>query len=164
MKRMKRSISTRPLPAVALLAGLFAIGCGEDFTVADMQMAGRIDGMAWTLADAETNAFLSAGSSNLFTNMYEHVLESPCQGIGTSSPRHLLLSVPKSPGSYALSVSLNATFVIEEGNQTQNLVATRGRLEVDEVTPTLVRGGAHIVLDNDNEVNGKLEIRVCPAP
>lgn len=148
----------------ALLAGALLAGCGEDLTVADMPLAGRIGGMAWTLADAESNAFLSDGRSEFFVDMYEQRLDPACSGFGTSSPRHLLVAVPKSTGAYALSTSLSATFVIEAPGRVDNLVATRGRLEVDEVTSTAVRGGAHIVLDGENEVNGKFEIRVCALP
>jgi hypothetical protein len=78
------------------------------------------------------------------------------------------LHLPKAPGDYSMSWSLNATFVIviegteTEVAETENLVATRGRLVVEEATQTSVRGGAHIVFDADNEVSGKFQIAVCP--
>jgi hypothetical protein len=75
----------------------------------------------------------------------------------------LILSVPRTPGTHALGFDLNATFVIEGPRQTlENLVATRGRIVVDEVTATRVTGGAYIEFDAANSVNGQFEIAICP--
>ena len=71
---------------------------------------------------------------------------------------HLIVFVPKTPGDYSLSLALNATFVVQP---LDNLVATRGRIVVDEVTDTLARGGAYIEYDADNTVSGTFEVAIC---
>ena len=53
------------------------------------------------------------------------------------------------------------TFVLE-GEVTDNLVATTGRVVIDEVTSTAIRGGAYLHYDADNTVNGRFEITICP--
>jgi hypothetical protein len=65
-------------------------------------------------------------------------------------------------GDYSLGLSLTATFVVDPRGLNENLVATRGRIVVDEVTATSVRGGAAIELNADNTVNGQFQANVCP--
>ena len=61
-----------------------------------------------------------------------------------------------------MSLSLNATFVVEGDTTTDNLVATKGLIEVDSVTANEIVGGAHIEFDSNNVVNGHFTIAVCP--
>ena len=52
--------------------------------------------------------------------------------------------------------------MVDPGGVNENLVTMRGRIVVDEVTATSVRGGAVIELNAENTVNGQFQANVCP--
>lgn len=58
-----------------------------------------------------------------------------------------------------MSLSRNMTFVVGDSD---NLIATNGRIVVDEVTATTVKGGLVASYDGSNEVNGRFEVTICP--
>src|SRR5262245_13315757 len=97
---------------LALLAGA-AAGCGgSSFDVSSGTMAGKIDGVPWTFMAGETNAFLSEGRDEYFADLFD-TASTNCQGFGATGPRRMILNIPRSLGDYNLSLSLNATFVIQ---------------------------------------------------
>lgn len=115
---------------------------------------------AWSLATAETNPTLSAGD-RFWADMYAETF-NVCSGGGLASTRHIIVNIPKATGDYALSASLNQTFVIEHDDTTDNFIAIRGRLIVREITATLIRGEARIEYNDDNTVEGSFEATICP--
>jgi hypothetical protein len=153
----------------AILVGAACTACGSedgseggsDFEISGAPLAGVIAGQAWTLGTAETNAFLSADSGEFWVDLYAQSFAA-CTGAAPFDGNHLIASIPKAAGDYSLSLSLNATFVVEGAAQTENLVAIRGRIIVDEVTDALVRGGVHIEYDASHRVNGRFEASICP--
>jgi hypothetical protein len=136
-------------------------GGGGDFEIAGTPLAGQIAGQTWSLGTAETDAFLSEDSNDFWVNLYSQSF-TPCTGTAPFGENHVIASIPKSVGDYTLSLSLNATFVVQGATQTENYVATKGRIVVDEVTATLIRGGAYIEYDGGNVVDGRFEASVCP--
>ena len=150
--------------------GLFALGCssgdggddggGNDVTITDAPLGGTVGGQAWTVARAETDAFLSEGEPDYWTDLYGSP-GTACESSGLDEGHHVILQAPRQPGEYPLSLSYNATFVIV-GDITDNLVATTGRVVIDEVTSSVIRGGAYLHYDADNTVNGRFEITICP--
>ncbi|MBI2892730.1 MAG: hypothetical protein HYY06_04210 [Deltaproteobacteria bacterium] len=131
----------------------------DDLPIPEATLAGQVGAEGWELAGGYTNAFLSEGEAEFFAELYAEQLE-PC-GFETPTRPHLIASIPKEPGEYSLSLSLNATFVIEGADGPENLVATDGRIVVDEVTESSVRGGMSVSYDDDNEVEGQFEVAVC---
>jgi hypothetical protein len=144
----------RTLAGTTLALALGA--CGTDFTVASTPLAGTVGGQPWTFVAGDTDAFLSEGETDFFASFYAATF-TPC-GFSSPSGNHLIVAVPKEPGEYDFSLSLNMTFVV---GASENLVATEGVVIVDEVTPTLARGGLHGTFDGDNEVDGRFELTVC---
>src|SRR6185369_7996578 len=128
----------------------------ESFDIASGTLSGKIGGASFTFVAGQTSSFLS-DESTLFADLYADPIPTACQNMPTDK-NHLILQLPTKPGDYPMSLSRSATFVIEGGAAPDNLVATRGRLVVEEVTATSVRGGAHVVLDGDNEVSGKFQL------
>ena len=62
-----------------------------------------------------------------------------------------------------MSLQFNQTFVIQrDPSTTDNLIATRGRVLVDEITATVIRGQARIDYNADNSVEGRFEVTICP--
>lgn len=132
-----------------------ACGGGSSYEVSDEPLAGTVGGAAWTFEAGHTNAFLSEGEDDFFAELYAEAF-TPC-GFTTPSGSHLIIAVPKEPGEYDFSLQLNMTFVVG----TDNLVATEGKVVVDEVTATTVTGGVHGIFDGDNEVDGQFTLTVC---
>ena len=147
---------------LVLAAGLVVFaGCGSGAVeIAMTPLAGRIGGASWTLVSAESSAFLSDGQPTFFVTASAETVTA-CAGGGSSiSGDQLILNVPKSTGDYRLSLSLSETFYVRASND--NLVATTGRIRVDEVTATSLRGGAHFAFDGNNEVDGEFSVSICP--
>jgi len=135
---------------------------GGTYQVGSGTLAGTVGGEPWTFVSGETDAFLSDGEDTFWADLYQDPVTASCTG-GPSTYRHrVIASIPKTPGRYPMSLSLNATFVIEGDTMTDNLIATKGVIEVDSVTATQIVGGAHIEYDSANVVNGRFTVTVCP--
>jgi hypothetical protein len=137
------------------------VGCAADDggtpALSDTTLTGSVGGQTWTFAAGQTSAFLSEGEPDFFATFYP----SAFTACGFSEPggNHLIVSVPKTPGEYELSLQRNMTFVVGDSN---NLIATNGTIVVDEVTATSVKGGLVASYDGQNEVNGRFEVTICP--
>ena len=124
-------------------------------------MSGKVGGQPWTLVSGETHAFLSMGKAQFFTTMYMESV-TPCTGAGFSvTTNQLIMNIPMTPGDYNLSLDLSQTFVVDPGGSDQNDIAISGRIVVDQVTATMVSGGANIQFDADNSVSGQFQATVC---
>jgi hypothetical protein len=153
----------------AFVALSLASGCGSDGTgggnntvaISSGILAGKVGGQPWSLVSAFTDSFLSEGQSEFFVTAYAEQVDGCESSVGSNINRMILL-IPKDPGDYALGHPLTATFVVDPGGTNQNLFATKGRIVVDEVTATSVRGGAAIDYDANNQVNGQFQVSVCP--
>jgi hypothetical protein len=142
-----------------LLAGGLAAGCGGSIEISDGPMSGRIGGVPWSFGSAETNDFLSS-SDQFFVDAYAEVV-APCTGAGSQvRSNRLILNVPRETGSYLLGAGLNDTFFVQDTSA--NYVATQGRIVVSQVTGTMLSGGAHIIFDGNNEVDGQFQAQICP--
>jgi hypothetical protein len=149
---------------IGLMLGLASVavtGCSNNaFEVAAGPLSGKVGGQAWTLGTAESNPFLSASSDTFFVDAYAESFD-PCGGGGSSvKGNQVILNVPKITGAFALGDGFTQTFFLAINNV--NLGVTRGRIVVDEITDTTVRGGANLQVDTDNFVNGQFEAQICP--
>ncbi len=154
---MKKLLS---LFAVATLAVAGFSGCASDDGVdalSDTTMTGMVGGQTWTFAAGHTSAFLSEGEPDFFATLYPMTFTT-C-GFSEPGGNHLIVSIPKEPGEYEMSLSRNMTFVVGDSN---NLIATKGKIVVDEVTATTIKGGLVATYDGQNEVNGRFEVAICP--
>ena len=155
------------LLCLTLLTVLTSSACGGDddggdtsFEISSEPLMGTVNGEAWAFVAGETDAFLSEGKDDFFTSMYSETV-TECAASFPSSD-HLLVSMPKVPGDYRLSLQQNMTFSIRDVNdEIDNLVATRGRLVVSTITATAITGGLHARYDDDNEVDGQFTLTIC---
>lgn len=134
---------------------------GSSVSIAATPLSGKVDGKAWSFVSGSTDAFLSEGESTLFTTLYADAVAT-CSGIPTSTQPEVIVQLPRAPGTYSLSLQRNATFAIQRSTTTDNLVATKGKLVIDEVTATTIKGGAYIEYNAENSVNGTFEASICP--
>jgi hypothetical protein len=148
------------IAGMMLMTGMMlAAGCGGDdgVEIATTPLAGTINGEAWTFKSGETDAFLSEGDDNFFAELYGEDVEA-C-GFGGGGGSHILGAVPKVAGEYDLSLALNVTFSYGDS---ENLVATEGRIVVDDVSATELHGAMHAIYDDANEVDGTFTLTICP--
>ena len=75
--------------------GLFALGCssgddggGNDVTISDGPLGGTVGGQAWTVARAETDAFLSEGEPDYWTDLYASP-GTACESSGLDDGHHV---------------------------------------------------------------------------
>lgn len=125
--------------------------------VATSPLAGKVGGQTWTFQIGATDAFLSEGEDDFFAALYAESY-TPCTGIEPTSP-HLLVSVPKQPGSYDFGTMRNITFVTAGDD---NLISLSGQIVVDSVTATMITGGVRSHRDDSNDVNGQFQLTICP--
>ena len=159
---------------VALLGALCLLlaGCGDDggdgdgdsgggsTSIATGPITGKVGGMSFAAADAQVDSFLSEGEDDFFIEVSATALAS-CNDFGSGNG--LILNVPKKVGTFAMSLSLNGTFTIENlETGGDNLIATKGSIRVDEITTALVRGGVSMTYNADNSVSGEFEAEICP--
>ena len=117
---------------------------------------GSVEGQAWTFKAGQTSAFIT-DANNFFTDMYASPVTS-CNGQPPAGPA-LIVSLPKQPGSYPMSLSRNMTFT---DGMSDNKIATEGLIRIDTVTATTITGGLHGKFDAANEVDGTFTVTICP--
>ena len=151
----------KTLTALLAVSMMALVGCAADDDASSAQinneaLTGTVGGQAWTFQMGHTDAFLSEGEDDFFATLYPSTFTT-C-GFSEPGGNHLIVSIPKAPGKYPMSLSQNMTFVVGDSN---NLIGTNGRIEVDEVTATTIKGGMVAQYDGQNEVNGRFEITIC---
>jgi hypothetical protein len=145
---------------IAALTGALAGACGEDFTVNEEPLSGTVGGESWTFAEGEIDFFLSSNSDYFVAKLFSEDY-TPC-GFDEPAGNFLFISIPREPGEYEFSTSLNMTFVIDSDEGLDNKVTFDGVIRVDEVTETSLSGGVASSFDGDNEINGLFELTICP--
>jgi hypothetical protein len=156
--------------SIALLLGIvLGAGCGgsggdgdgpgSTTTISTQTLAGKIGGQVWTFATGETNADLST-ADEFWVDLYGTTFDT-CVAFGApSNVDEVIMMMPKTPGSYPVSLSRIATLYV--ASSSDNLGATRGLLVVDSVTATTISGGIHITYNADNTVDGQFQASICP--
>lgn len=152
---------------IALLGALCLLlaGCGDDgdddaaASIASGTLTGKVGGASWTLAAAQTDAFLT-DDSGFWVDLYAEPIAA-CGDFGSGNS--LIITAPKTVGTHRFTSTLNGTFVIADpATGGDNLVAFDGAIRVDEITDALVRGGVTMTYDANNSVSGEFEATICP--
>jgi hypothetical protein len=147
---------------------LVSTGCGggddgnknsSNVTISSQQLTGRIGGQAWSLGTAQSDSFLST-SDQFWVDMYAETIAACDSSARPSGSNSLIANLPKTAGSYDMSLALNATFFISSSND--NLVATTGRIQIDSVTATTITGGMNVTYNADNSLDGQFQATICP--
>jgi len=142
----------------AIVLSVAALGCGESFEISDQPLQGQVGGESWSFLKGDTSVFLS-DSDGYFARLYAEDFEA-C-GFSQATGNRLILSIPTEIGDYDLGLQRNMTFVVEEEDGPLNLIATEGRIIVDEITATTITGGIHARFDGDNEIDGNFTVTIC---
>ena len=122
---------------------------------------GTINGFGWTFKSGRvtTSTFDNNKLSFDFWETYE---ADPCSVFISSSNRSILGSFPLKRGEYPFSLSQNVTFAFEEQDGSYlNLFVTDGRLIIDDIDGSTLRGRMVANYDSDNSVSGEFELAIC---
>jgi len=144
--------------ALALFISVLVGNCGEGgstpFVVSDSNLSGVIGGLDWEFVQGDTDAFFADEEhhAKLYSSSY-----TACEPFGPSEPK-VLVRLPKTPGEYLLGANRSATFFEPPG---ENTIVMEGRLEVYEVSDTVIKAGLHAVFDSLYTVNGRFEVEIC---
>jgi hypothetical protein len=144
----------------AACGGSSSDGGGGGGSISTGALTGKIGGTAWTFMSGQTNSALS-DANGWWVELYEVPIDSPCTGSSPSaSTRNLILTLPKTVGSHALSLDLNETFYIAATSD--NLVATAGTIQLISSDATTIHGAAKFQYNADNTVDGQFTANICP--
>jgi hypothetical protein len=148
------------LLGLAFISALCFTGCtsdsgGGDQTIDPTPLAGTVEGTPWTFKTGATNAFLS-DANGFFADFYS--VAYTCNASEPSGPA-LIVSIPKAPGDYPMSLQRNMTFT----NGSDNKIAVDGLIHIDTVTATTVTGGLVGTYDDQNTVSGQFTLTICPS-
>ena len=147
------------------LGVLLVANCGgggadnSNLSISSQILSGKIGGQTWSLATAQSDAFLS-DSTKYFVTMYPTAFTA-CQSFAEPSDvNEILVDLPNKPGSYTLGMTMTATFY--NVSTLDNLGATRGRIQIDSITSTTISGGANFTYNADNTIDGQFQVTICP--
>lgn len=150
------------LLGLAFVSAIAFTGCtsddggGGELTIDSTPLAGTVYGAPWTFTSGATDAFLSEGDDNFFSDFYATAYTC---GQTQPSGASLIVAIPKVPGDYPMSLSQNMTFT----NGSDNKIAVDGMIHVDSVTATKVVGGLVGRFDDQNYVSGQFTLTICPS-
>lgn len=159
-----KSAASAGLQVGLLWFGLAALGggCGSNggstTSISSQPLSGKVGGQPWTLGTGATNSFLSS-TSRYWVEAYAESF-TPCTGSASANADEIIMNVPMTVGHYAVSIDLNQTFYVAASDE--NLVATRGEIDIAEITATTITGGASFAYDANNSVDGQFQATICP--
>lgn len=145
------------LTTVVLSVGATActIEAGSDLDIDATNLSGYVAGQPWSFVAGHTSAFLSEGEDDFFATLYPSAF-TPC-GFSEPNTPHLIVAIPKTTGEFDMGLGLNMTFV----DGSDNLVSFDGRIRVDSISATSIKGGMAASYDLDNEVSGMFDVTIC---
>jgi hypothetical protein len=150
------------------LVALVAWGCGDDepsWTIEDQPLQGSINGQPWTYSSGQASPGFEDDefSIDIYTGAPD-----PCAGFGDpddAEDRKILASIPDTPGEYDLGWGEDSHtitfFYSTEEHPAMNVIATEGKLVIDEITDQTISGGLAAQYDSDNKANGRFELTRC---
>ena len=147
------------LPVYLLCAACGGMGGGNEvpgdlMVIAATPAAGTIAGVPFTLGMRSMN--VSGGDLNidLLTDVGSDCTKDETNG----SYPFVILFTPATAGTYPLGTDQFVTFVDAPSD---NLIVSRGVVQIDSVTQTAVSAGLHVFDPTFGEINGRFDGPVC---
>ncbi len=137
-------------------------GGGDSGTaVASTALTGTIDGRPFTAVSALANGAFDDGER--FVDIYD--VQRGCDDFGTLpvGSRSILFSREWKPVTQPLSFDNNITFVVRESSGPNNIIVTRGRLELID-TPSVAGQVGTLrlrAINGNDKVEGQVSVTVC---
>ena len=105
-----------------------------------------------------TNPLLST-ASQYWVDAYAESF-TPCTGSASTNADEIIMNLPTTVGTYALSFNFTQTFYVAANND--NFGATSGEVDITDITATTITGGAKFAYDANNSVDGQFQMTICP--
>jgi len=135
-----------------------ALPDAEELTIADQGAQGKIGGGAWKVLAGKAE---DAGDSFSVT-LYGEALADACADDSAATGDRVLLSLPKTVSTVDVDITKLQVITMVDMPDAMNYVSGAGKMAVTAVSATEVSGGLVASFNEDNEVNGKFTIPVCP--
>ena len=135
------------------------------YRIEDETLSGRINGMDWRFSVGLTDPSLEADDETVHYVSLFAESDARCDNRPLDAP-HVIVTVPKQVGQFALGPALNATFAYRDGSQDIYRATFDGALVITEYSESAdTFSGALIAKRNGvGEVNGTFTVTVCPTP
>lgn len=148
------------LAAGSLMALVALTSCNDgadDFDLTKNPLDGKIEGAEWVFVNGNASRNASTGQMNCFLLSKE--VTDPCSVRASFDP-YIYLKFPPQKGTY--NIGFNAAEVIfSYKNQTKQLNAYAGYIQIVYVSGTSIIGYLSADIDEDNIVEGSFSLKVC---
>jgi hypothetical protein len=150
------------------LALLFASCSSEEQKPAhsflDQDLSGKIEGESWTLGDGYADITGEGTEAKLHVTLL-----LPHEGAGCdlmADGDRVLFSFPLYAGLHVLKFDFNdlennRTVTLFDDEETMNVIASVGAVEITSITDTEITGRIDARADDDNFVNGNFAVSLC---
>lgn len=157
-------MTNRLMKSLALAATLLVAACGpgddddETYEVSSSALSGSIGGETFEFKSGYAEDKFDDGE--LWVELHMQEVEDPCDPFAYESSPHIIISTTPEPKDVSLSLQNNITFAYQDGDTSQNDIATTGRLIIDSADGETLTGGLYAIM-NANEVDGQFEVPIC---
>jgi hypothetical protein len=145
------------------------IQCSDDdkksFTFKDQDVSGRISNTAWTYADGYADTYANQEEELMISVKLTLTQDQPGCEMGLPVGDQIFFDVPATPGVYKLFLDLESgdgqTVTLWDDSEELNILASKGAIEILEITETEVTGRIDARSSSDSYVNGNFTIDIC---
>lgn len=151
---------------VLTLCLVILTSCGDDdsgpaYSFDDQDLQGEIQGQDWVYLDgeAEESFFFD---DQMSIELIQEEIEQAC-GLFYSLESSVFFSVPYEEGLFELNLSgtTSQTVTLYVPDETLNIIATGGAVEILSISETEISGRIDARYDEDNFINGNFTIPFC---
>jgi hypothetical protein len=154
--------------AIALCLFLL-FSCSKDseapaYDFKDQELAGVIEGQEWAYGDGYADITGEGSDAKLHITL---VLPTESEGCDIMPEGdRVFFSVPKGTGLHVLKLDLDnlevsRTVTLFDSEETMNVIATKGAVEITSITDTEITGRIDARGDDVNFVNGNFSVPLC---
>ena len=170
---MRKSIN-HLFSIIALATILALVACGDDdggtgssFDFIDQNLQGTIDGQSYNYGEGFVDETTINDLNRLSFSLYDisEDFTDVCDFNGFGNEVNVFFNTPAEVGLYELSLDLQnfegQTVTLFNPDNTLNIIASTGAVEILTITSTQVTGRIDARVDGDNTINGNFTAVFC---
>jgi hypothetical protein len=155
----------------SVLALTFLLACSDDdekssYSFKDQDLSGEIEGDSWTYEDGFVEEGTYEDEEVLDISLFLDQGVPACETFSREGDQ-VFFFVPNAVGLYKLNFDLSSfdgqTVTLFDDEETLNVIATEGAIEILSITETEVTGRIDARADGNNHVNGNFTVSFCPG-
>lgn len=158
------------LIALFIATSLFT-SCGNDdeagptYSFINQNLQGTIDGIPFTLKGGRFEDGFEENEISI--DLYDTNEQGDICSILFGEFVNVFFSIPRAVGLYELSFNLDSfdgrTVTLYNPDNSLNIIATEGAVEILSISDTQVTGRMDVRFDEENAVNGNFTVELCPT-